>query len=223
VSHVILEGVVGSRAHGLATPTSDTDILGVFLSPTSALVGLRPPPETITGNDPDRCYHELGKFVHLAVAANPTVLELLWLDEYTTQTNFGERLVLARDAFLSNRVRKTYVGYAWSQCQRLERRVGGSLPDDARKRIAKYARHICRLLIQAEGLLLTGRLHVRLTADEAVFCRSMGDLATKLPDEFVDMTESRIDHINTLPSLLPDEPDIATIDALLREVRKAYW
>lgn len=42
---VLLSGVVGSTAYGLAGPHSDVDRLGVFAVATAALHGLHPPAE----------------------------------------------------------------------------------------------------------------------------------------------------------------------------------
>jgi hypothetical protein len=43
----ILQGIVGSTAYGLATPTSDIDRMGVFVAPTKEIVGFHPPKGTI--------------------------------------------------------------------------------------------------------------------------------------------------------------------------------
>ena len=40
---VILEGIVGSTAYGLARAGSDIDILGVYLAPAEDFLGLYPP------------------------------------------------------------------------------------------------------------------------------------------------------------------------------------
>ena len=88
---LVLVGLVGSKAYGLDHAGSDEDYLGVFQLETSTLLGLGRPHETVTNTHldhpgvPDYTYQELGKFVKLALAGNPTILELLWLDKYVTQ------------------------------------------------------------------------------------------------------------------------------------------
>jgi hypothetical protein len=66
--------------------------------------------------------YEIRKYFRLAAAANPTVLELLFTDPscHTVCTPLGERLVGARDRFLSLRVKDSFSGYAMSQLQRIE-------------------------------------------------------------------------------------------------------
>ena len=53
--NVILEGVTGSTAYGLATENSDVDIKGIYLLPTSKVLSLRFNPEktTVDHTDPD--------------------------------------------------------------------------------------------------------------------------------------------------------------------------
>lgn len=101
--NIILEGVTGSTAYGLATENSDVDIKGVYLLPTKKVLGLKfdPAHTTVDNTDPDWVYHELGKFMKLVAGGNPTVSELLWLEEYTKLTPIGKLLVDNREIFLS--------------------------------------------------------------------------------------------------------------------------
>jgi hypothetical protein len=123
---ILLAGIVGSTAYGLATPDSDIDRLGVFAAPTRSLLGLRTPRESIVTTAPDRTLHEARKWCDLALGGNPTVMELVWLpdDLYETRTPFGDELIGIRSAFLSaKRVRDAYLGYATQQFRKLERRI----------------------------------------------------------------------------------------------------
>jgi len=71
LASIVLEGITGSTAYGLATPDSDVDKHGVYQAPTRAVLGLFPPKETVVTNDPDITHHELAKFIRLAAKANP--------------------------------------------------------------------------------------------------------------------------------------------------------
>jgi predicted nucleotidyltransferase len=51
--HLLLSGIVGSVAYGLAGPGSDVDRLGVYAAPTVAFHGLRPPRESVVTTEPD--------------------------------------------------------------------------------------------------------------------------------------------------------------------------
>lgn len=220
---VILEGVVGSQAYGLATPDSDVDILGVFVAPTSQIVSLNPGKRTLSQHNPDSTHHEVSKFLELALKANPSTLELLWLDSYTVITPEGLALIGLRRKVLSRRVLHSYVGYARGQIDRLTKRQDGALPTDTGKRTAKHARHVARLLIQAEHLMLTGKLNVRLTESEARFCHSMGQMAVTETDEFLCLAKERIAFLCNSASVLPPQPDFEDVNELLIEFRRNNW
>lgn len=215
---MILEGVTGSRAYGLDTEFSDTDMKGVMVAPTSEVLGLRKPKETIVRTNPDVTYYEVEKFINLALKCNPTVLELLFLDGYTQLTAEGHWLVDSRYKFLSSTVYMTYGGYALSQARRLEQRdaEGKEGFDSAVKnRYAKHARHCFRLLQQGKELLETGDLTVRVDNRDELF--EIGELPVK---ELVARFEAEFEKFNAIKSVLPDKPDFEAINKLLLEIRR---
>jgi predicted nucleotidyltransferase len=216
--NIILEGITGSRAYGLDTENSDTDIKGVFVTPTSKVLGLFPPPETVDHTKPDVSYHEVAKFIRLALKGNPTILELLFLEGYTKLTKAGKMLVDNRDKFLSNVIRKSYGGYALSQAHKLTARGGESFSSQTKNRYAKHARHCFRLIQQGKELLETGRLVVRVPNREELF--EIGKLE---PDALVDRFEQEFKAFDAATSVLPDKPDFETVDNLLLKIRKAEW
>ena len=118
---LIYETVHGSQAYGLATPTSDVDLKGILVGPAPWYHGFVGGPEQIELG-PDHVRYELRKYFRLAVAANPTVLELLWTPPacHVHMTPAGERLLAARDRFLSLRVKDSFSGYAMSQLGRIK-------------------------------------------------------------------------------------------------------
>jgi len=73
---ILFEAVVGSRAYGLATASSDTDIRGVFYLPLESYLGGQYIAQ-VANTSNDEVYYELGRFVELLSKSNPTVLELL--------------------------------------------------------------------------------------------------------------------------------------------------
>ena len=68
---LLLEAVSGSRAYGLATPESDTDIKGVFYLPKSMFYGMEYIPQ-ISNETNDIVYYELGRFIELLLQATRT-------------------------------------------------------------------------------------------------------------------------------------------------------
>lgn len=162
---VLLSGIVGSTAYGLARPGSDIDRLGLFAAPTRAFHGLHRPAESRVSKAPDCTMHEAAKWLRLALGGNPTAMELLWLPDelYETRTPLGDELIAIRSRLLSaHRVRDAYLGYATSQFRRLTDRGDGSFSADTRKRTAKHARHLRRLCAQGYELYATGNLPIRV-------------------------------------------------------------
>ena len=118
---LIYETVHGSRAYGLARDGSDTDIKGVFVGPAAWYLGFTQSPEQVELSA-DHVRFEVRKFMRLAAAANPTILELLFThpEDHLTVTPAGQRLLDARDGFLTKRVADTFNGYAMGQLKRIK-------------------------------------------------------------------------------------------------------
>ncbi len=160
--HILLAGIVGSTAYGLAGPDSDIDRLGMFAAPTVAFHGLYPPRESYVSTDPDRTLHEAAKWIRLALSANPTATELAWLPDelYETRTRYGDRLIEIRHTLLgTHRIRDAYLGYADQQFRKLAARSDAGDPG---RRAGKHARHLMRLCHQGLQLYRTGEVEIRL-------------------------------------------------------------
>lgn len=118
---LIFETVHGSRAFGLAVAGSDTDLKGVVVGPPSWYLGYVDAPEQLElGKDHVR--YELRKLIRLAAAGNPMVIEMLWApsEHHRALSPEGERLLAARELFLSRRVAGTFGGYALGQLKRIK-------------------------------------------------------------------------------------------------------
>ncbi|MEU6170512.1 nucleotidyltransferase domain-containing protein [Streptantibioticus parmotrematis] len=216
--NVLLAGVVGSTAYGLAHSGSDVDRLGMFAAPTRELHGLRRPKESHVTTRPDTTYHEAAKAVRLMLACNPTAGELLWLEEYEVRTPLGDELVGLRRSLLWERgVRNAYLGYATQQFGKLRSREGDA---DGRARAAKNARHLVRLLAQAEELHTTGHLTVRLADPERV--RALGEELADEPERAAGLLARTEDRLRA-PGALPAAPDEDAAEAWLHRVRAAHY
>jgi predicted nucleotidyltransferase len=218
---LLLSGIVGSTAYGLDRPGSDVDRLGVFAASTIELCGLdwTPRRDTVVTTKPDSTLHEVGKYLRLALKANPSLVELLWLPEELLETGhpLGARLVDLRGAFLSESgVRSSYGAYARQQAQRLANRGDGSFSADTRKRTAKHARHLARLLRQGRELLSTGELTVRVPDPEWYW--QFDDMT---PAGMLAVYEKEDALFTATASVLPAEPDRDAVRAFLADVRRA--
>jgi uncharacterized protein len=221
--HILLAGVVGSTAYGMAGPDSDVDRLGVFTRNTTEFFGLNQPRESIVHTKPDVTYHEAAKACRLLLSCNPTITELLWLEQYETKAHqLGDELIALRSAVLSApRVRDAYLGYAGQQFRKLLARGDGSFSADTRKRTAKHARHMLRLVDQGHELYATGRLTIRLADPQRYL--DFGEAVAADPEyarPFMQVAEERFDQARPV---LPDEPSKGAVASWLRSVRAAHY
>lgn len=221
---VILEGVVGSTAYGLATAESDVDQLGVFVKPTSRILSFSPGDDSVVERGPDRTLHEIGKYASLALKGNPTILELMWLPEYTVTTTLGESLRRLRYKFLSEKpIRNAYGGYAYQQIARLQRREAegkDGFSSDTRKRKAKHARHCFRLLLQGRELLETGNVRIKLTDEEVAKLRWISEQSTEVLVEEFEKERRKFD---AAQSRVPYWADVDAVEHFILSVRREHW
>lgn len=227
----VIEAVVGSTAYGLETESSDVDILGVYVAPTVDVLGLTPVSETIVTKEPDTTFHEVGKFMHLCTKCNPTVLELLFLNDYTVLTEEGKLLRDNRKYFLSKVVKNSYGGYALSQAKKLNVRayrtdeLDSKLKDckvgfegSTKNRTFKHARHCFRLLDQGQQLLELGEMDVKVKNRDELM--SLGELTV---DEVVRKFEARFKEFNESVCILPDTPNMEMLNEVILKIRSMNY
>jgi hypothetical protein len=208
----------------MARPDSDTDRLGVYAAPTEAFHGLTPPTDktaTIARTDPDVTLHEVGKFCRLALACNPTVMELLWLPEHTHTTTLGTALVGLRRRFLSaQRVRDAYLGYAAQQFYRLEQK--GKFPKIPAASVAKHARHLLRLVDTGTRLWVSGELVVAVPDPARVFMFGERVVAEGAEVAKPVLERARLTFDRCDPAL-PEKPDRDAVEKWLSSVRALHY
>ncbi|MEU3840391.1 nucleotidyltransferase domain-containing protein [Streptomyces sp. NPDC028635] len=219
--YVLLSGVVGSTAYGLAREGSDIDRLGLYAVPTEELHGLRQPKESHVSTAPDRTLHEAAKWCRLALGGNPTVMELVWLPDelYEVRTPLGDELIALRSSLLcAHRVRDAYLGYATQQFRKLTHRAEGTAP---LARVAKHARHLRRLCVQGFELYATGTLTVRVDDPDAY--HAFGERGAADPSAAEPLLRHYEDAFAHTRSALPARPDESAADAWLRRVRAHFY
>lgn len=135
-SRLILLALAGSQAYGTSTAQSDFDYKGVFIAPKEYYLGFKTFEQKDTGWDTepgtglypmldgvkDCTVYELRKFLSLIGNNNPNILEMLWMDRefYPHLSVVGEKLISYRSAFLSQKIRTSFAGYAYAQIKRVE-------------------------------------------------------------------------------------------------------
>lgn len=239
-ANLLLSGIVGSTAYGLAHAGSDVDRLGLFAVPTEKLHGLHQPKESYVSTAPDRTLHEAAKWCRLALGGNPTVMELVWLPDelYEVRTPLGDELIGIRSTLLSaHRVRSAYLGYATQQFRRLQNKGPGEKgpegkgaaetgaaeagPGQKGARVAKHARHLKRLCHQGLELYTTGRLTLRVEDPQEY--REFGERVAADPGAALPLLRYYEAAFDASATVLPDQPDESAAEAWLRRVRERFW
>jgi predicted nucleotidyltransferase len=119
---LIFMTIAGSNMYGMATEESDIDKRGVCVPPKNVVMGFARVFNQQEFPNEDTTVFSLMKFMDLATACNPNIIELLFAPEDCIQTIHPtwERLLARRDEFLSAKSFYTFTGYAFSQLKRIK-------------------------------------------------------------------------------------------------------
>ena len=121
--YLAFESVSGSQLYGTDTPESDLDTRGVFLPPMEFTLNPFLDADVFDKFEgEDRVLYSMSKFFKLSYENNPNILELLYVpdDKVLFMSDAWELVVENRELFLSKRVAKKFMGYAFGQLARLE-------------------------------------------------------------------------------------------------------
>ncbi|MGW8328503.1 nucleotidyltransferase domain-containing protein [Streptomyces sp. NPDC055808] len=214
--HTVYSCVMGSRAFGLATEGSDTDVRGIYLAPTALFWRFEKPPTHIEGPADEQFSWELERFCELALRANPNILECLHSPLVEHLDDTGRELLSLRGAFLSRRAHETFARYALGQRKKLDA--------DVRQHGAprwKHAMHLLRLLMSCRDLLRTGVLTIDVGAErERLLAVKRGEVPWTRVESWMAGLAAESDEA-AAASPLPAEPDGARVADFLFRVRRA--
>ncbi|MEU2159009.1 nucleotidyltransferase domain-containing protein [Streptomyces sp. NPDC019396] len=214
--HTVYSCVMGSRAFGLATDGSDTDLRGVFLAPAPLYWRFDKPPTHVEGPADEQFSWELERFCELALRANPNVLECLHSPLVERIDDTGRELLALREAFLSRQAHETFVRYALGQRRKLDA--------DVRRHGAprwKHAMHLLRLLASCRDLLRTGRLVIEVGEDrERLLAVKRGEVPWAEVESWMTRISDEADRA-VIGTPLPGEPDRRRVEDFLVRARRA--
>lgn len=114
---ILFEAISGSRAFGLATENSDTDIRGIYYIPKEDFFGLNYIPQ-ISNETNDITYYEIGRLIELLQKNNPNILEILASPKDCILQKHPLMDLLKPEDFLSKLCKDTFSGYAISQIKK---------------------------------------------------------------------------------------------------------
>lgn len=149
---ILFECISGSRAYGLATENSDTDIRGVYYLPKDRFYGLDYFPQ-VSNETNDIVYYELGRFLELLGKNNPNILEMLATPEKHFLYKHSLMFEIKLEDFLSKQIIDTFVGYAFSQVKKatgLNKKMFEPMNIE-RKSVLEF----CYILVENESVLLS--------------------------------------------------------------------
>ncbi|MEO7984153.1 MAG: nucleotidyltransferase domain-containing protein [Bacteroidota bacterium] len=136
---LVLEVITGSKAYGLDTAKSDTDIRGVFVLPKDMYYGLEYT-EQVNNETNDIVYYELKRFMELLARNNPNILEMLNTPEHCVLQKHPVMGSLKPEMFLSKLCQQTFANYAYTQIKKaygLEKKIVNPV-DELRKSVLDF-------------------------------------------------------------------------------------
>ncbi len=112
---IIAKCLVGSQAHGTATPESDLDYKGVYKQPIDDLISYGY--QEFNKISKDEIHYEIKRFFDLLIAGNPESLELLFTPEDCIIIDSPEFKLLRENKhiFLTKKCAKSFANYGYSQ------------------------------------------------------------------------------------------------------------
>lgn len=160
---LLFECISGSKAYGLNTGKSDTDIKGVFYLPKEQFYSTEYIAQ-VSDEKNDIVYYELGRFVELLLKNNPNILELLATPADCILYKHPTMDVLQVEMFLSKLCRETFAGYALTQIRKakgLNKKILNPLPEK-RKSLLDF----CYIIENASSMSLRAWLKEKKLAQE---------------------------------------------------------
>ncbi len=231
---ILLQGIVGSQAYGTNTQDSDVDIMGVYLADRNYYLGVYNVGDDffetkipyhypfVVLKDPAK-YYELKKFVKLCLDFNPNVIPFLFLKNFCFFDPIVGELYNHRNKFLSNKVYKTFIGYAIGQEKRMLGETTGQLGDKRKNLInqfgydTKYAMHTVRLLKMAIEILTTKKVNVfREDASELLNIRN-GNVPLNILQDYIKHLKQLAEE-SYKKTDLPDSPNYDFINNLVVKI-----
>ena len=146
---LIFEVITGSRAYGLDTAKSDTDIRGVFVLPKELFYSLDYVPQ-VANETNDIVYYELRRFIELLSKNNPNIMELLSVPENCVLGKHPIMDLVKPEMFLSKLCEKTFANYAFTQIKKaygLEKKIVSPV-EEKRKSVLDF----CFVYVSKEAI-----------------------------------------------------------------------
>ena len=160
---ILLEVISGSKSFGLDTPTSDTDIKGVYYLPKKQFFGLDYIAQ-ISNETNDEVYYEIGRFIELLLKNNPNILEILATPNDCILYKHPLMDQIKIEDFLSKLCKDSFAGYAVTQIKKargLKKKIVNPM-DEKKKDLTDF----CYILEDYNTILLSNWLENKMLNQE---------------------------------------------------------
>lgn len=149
------ECIAGSIAYGTNIETSDEDLRGIFILPSTEYMSLEQPLEQASDNKSDIVYYSLKRLFELLQTANPNLIELLFMPTECVRINdpILKPLFDNRHLFITKKAYWTHANYASAQIKKAKgqnKRVHNPQPKERPSRedfcyIVDADKYICEM------------------------------------------------------------------------------
>ena len=160
---ILFEVISGSKSFGLGTPTSDTDIKGVYYLPKKFFFGLDYIAQ-ISNETNDEVYYEIGRFIELLLKNNPNILEILATPQDCILYKHPLMDRIKIEDFLSKLCKDSFAGYAITQIKKargLKKKIMNPM-DKKKKSLIDF----CYILEGYNTRILSNWLEVKMINQE---------------------------------------------------------
>ncbi len=154
---LVFEVIAGSKSYGLDSPTSDTDVRGVFILPKELFYSMNYTPQ-VSNETNDIVYYELRRFIELLSKNNPNIIEMLSVPKQFVLKKHELMDRITSDLFLSRLCEKTFANYAFTQIKKaygLEKKIINPIEPERKTVLDFCFVHVDKKAIVLKDFLIT--------------------------------------------------------------------
>lgn len=229
----------GSKMYGTDTKESDDDFAGIFIPDKDYVLGIKKIEQVEltqklsktkrnSKGDVDYTIYAITKFIPLAIANNPNIIEFLYAPRncqlFTSE--YSDELIENRNWFLSKKAYHTFKGYAYSQRQKLlikkENMTGRTEIVEKYGWDVKFGSHLIRLLLECLEILTEKTISFPLRQNNLVRDIKLGNYELEWVLNKASEIEKLID-IAYVQSDLQHSSDLKNINELQMFLLEAFW
>lgn len=221
-SDEVLRVLVGSQAHGLATPQSDLDYRAVHVVRTSELLKVdssgRDKSRWSETEAEDTTSYEIGHFLSMALRSSPVALEVFRAPVIASTTTGESLRQLFPHVWSAAQVHSAFLGYAENQRKKLT----SPHPGFSGRRW-KYGVSLVRILIQGAALIRTNELTVKVPVDWKPVLYAIRDGEYSV-GQVIDLAEQLHEDLDLAYEEFPStHPNLQPVNDYLLQVRSHFW